>query len=211
MRRARERSEDEFFAILRRCIEGVTVVSIPVTTMLALGADVWIRLALKDEYAPSALSMRALAPTFVFAYGNVLLWLALMILGRSWTITIVSIAGLIALPLFIFVTVPFTRAFGPGGAGMGVGLALSTRELVVILVFLYFIGRRALDRRSVLAIVKTLGICVVVTVVHFACARFGPVRLAIDAAVYLALGLLLRVYRVSDGVMVLNLIRRRGQ
>lgn len=211
MRRAHERSEEEFFEILRRCLEGVSIVSIPVTTMLALGADVWIKLALKDEFLPAAVSLRLLAPTFVFAYGNVLLWLALMILGRSWTITLVSIGGLIALPLFILLAVPLTRDLGAGGAGMGVGLALSLRELGVILVFLYFLGKRATDRRSILAVVKSLAVAGAVTALHLALARLGPVRLAIDTVAYLVLGVALGIYRPRDAIMVLKLVKNRGR
>jgi len=211
MRRAHERSEQEFFEILRRCLEGVSIVSIPVTTMLALGADVWIKLALKDEFLPAAVSLRFLAPTFVFAYGNVLLWLALMIQGRSWTITLVSIGGLVALPLFILLAVPLTRGLGPGGAGMGVGLALSLRELGVILVFLYFLGSRATDKKSILAVVKSLAIAGAVTGLHLALARLGPLRLAIDVAAYLVLGVALGVYRPRDAIMVLKLVKNRGR
>ena len=93
---------------------------------------------IKDKFLPAADSLRWLAPTFVFAYANVLLWLAPMILDRSWTITIVSIAGLVLLPILIVLAVPLFAPLGPGGAGMGVAIALSARELVIMLVFLAF-------------------------------------------------------------------------
>lgn len=209
MSRAKHRDEEEFFRILRRGIEGVNVVSIPLTLMLALGAEFWIDVALKEKFAPAAESLRWLAPTFVLAYGNVLLWIALMILGRSWTITALSFAGLALLPAFILTIVPLTRNLGPGSTGMGVAMALSARELCVIILFLAFLGKRAIDRRAALATGKSLAIGGVVVAVHLALARIGPWRLAVDAALYGALALALGVVRPRDMKAVLQLIRDR--
>ncbi|MBN9167606.1 MAG: hypothetical protein BGO98_19910 [Myxococcales bacterium 68-20] len=209
MSRAKHRSEEQFFAILRRGLEGVSVVSIPLTLMLALGADFVIGLALKSEFLPAAASLQWLAPTFVLAYFNVLLWIALMILDRSWTITIISFVGLALLPAFILLIVPVTRAIGPGGAGMGVAMALSARELVIAIVFFAFLGKRAIDRRSALAIMKSLGLCGVVVAVHLSLASLGPVRLLADMAVYGVLMLLIGVVRPRDIKDVLRMIKDR--
>lgn len=209
MSRAKHRSEEEFFTILRRGIEGVNVVSMPLTLLLALGADVWINLALKSEFAPAAASLRWLAPTFVLAYGNVLLWIALMILGRSWTITIVSIVGLVLLPVFIIVGVGITGGSGPGGAGMGVAMALSLRELVIILVFLAFLGKRAIDQRNALATIKSLAAAGIVVALHMYLVKMGPIRLAVDALAYGVLALAMRIIRPSDVLAVLKMVRDR--
>jgi O-antigen/teichoic acid export membrane protein len=209
MSRAQARDEEEFFRILRRGFEAVNVVSIPLTLMLALGADFWIHIALKDKFLPAQDSLRWLAPTFVLAYANVLLWLALMILDRSWTITIVSIGGLLLLPLFIFIAVPLTRGLGDGGAGMGVAMALSARELVISIVFIAFLGRRGVDRRAIMSTFKSLAICVVVIAMHMRLAGLGPSRLALDAALYAALALALGVIRPSDIKAVLKLVKDR--
>jgi O-antigen/teichoic acid export membrane protein len=211
MRRAKERSTDEFYGILRRCLEGVIVIAVPGTLLLALGAEFWLKLALRPEFQPAAASLRYLAPTFVFAYGNVLLWLALMIEGRSWTITVASVAGVIALPIFVMIAVPLTRKYGAGSAGMGAAIALSSRELLLIIAFFYLLGRRSADARSISAFVRSLLICAVVSAMHLALARLGPLRLALDALVYVVLGLALRVFRISDGLMVLRLVKNRGR
>lgn len=209
MSKAKHRSVDEFFAILRRGLEGVTIVSLPLTLLLALGAEVVVVFALKGRFAPAAMSLQWLAPTFVLAYVNVLLWIALMILDRSWTITIISITGLVLLPVFILVCVPLTKALGPGSTGMGVAMALSARELVLAVVFFACIGKRAVDDRSVRAIVKSLGICAAVVAVHVTLARFGHVRLLADAAVYAVLLVAVGVIRPSDVLAVLRMIKDR--
>lgn len=209
MSRAKARDEQEFFRILRRGFEGVMVVSIPLTLMLALGADFLVRVLLKDAFLPAASSLRWLAPTFVLAYGNVLLWLALMILDRSWTITIVSIAGLVLLPVFIWVAVPLTRELGPGGAGMGAAVAMSARELVILGVFIACLGGDALDGRARSSTVKSLVACGIVIGAHQAMARAGDWRLVADGLLYLALMLGLRILRVGDVKAVLRMIRDR--
>lgn len=209
MSRAKARNEDDFYRILRRGFEAVVVVSIPLTLLLALGAEFWIHITIKDKFLPAADSLRWLAPTFVFAYANVLLWLALMILDRSWTITIVSIAGLVLLPVLIILAVPLTEGRGPGGAGMGVAMALSARELVIVLVFLAFLREKAMDRRGFMSLVKSLLICVIVAVAHHFMESLGPLRLAVDAALYGILALVLRVIAPSDIKAVLKMVKDR--
>jgi O-antigen/teichoic acid export membrane protein len=190
-------------------MEGVSVVSIPLTLMLALGSEFAIGLVLKRDFLPAAHSLTWLAPTFVLAYANSLLWLALMIMKRSWTITIVSIVGLVLLPVLILFVVPATRGLGDGRMGMGTAMALSARELVVVIIFLAVIGKRALDGRAVLAIIKSLGICGVVVAVHVSLGGIGPWRLLVDCAVYAVLALLTGVIRVGDIKRVLYLIKDR--
>ena len=211
MSRAKARNPEDFVRILRRGFEAVIVVSIPLTLLLALGAEFWIHITIKDSFLPSAVSLRWLAPTFVFAYANVLLWLALMILDRSWTITVVSIAGMILLPTFIFVGVRLLTPRGPGGAGMGASIALSARELVIVLVFLAVLRDKALDRRGFFTLVKSLGICAVVAFGdHFLkTVTMDPVRLAADAALYGILALVLRVIAPTDLKAVLKMVKDR--
>jgi len=210
MSRAKHRSEDELFRILRRGLEGVTLVSIPLTLMLALGSDFVVGIALKEKFLPASLSLAWLAPTFVLAYVNVLLWIALMILDRSWTITLVSIAGLALLPLFILTIVPMMRGLGPGSTGMGVAMALSLRELVIVIVFFFCLAKkRPMDERSVRTVVTSLGICAAVVAAHVALARVGPVRLVLDGLLYAGLALALRVVRIGDVRDVLLLIKNR--
>jgi O-antigen/teichoic acid export membrane protein len=211
MSKAKVRSEEEFVRILRRGVEAVFVVTIPLTLLLALGAEFWIHITIKDAFLPAAESLRWLAPTFVFAYLNVLLWLALMILDRSWTITIVSIAGMILLPTFIVIAVPLFAPIGAGGAGMGASLALSLRELIIVLVFFSVLRGKALDRRGVFTLVKSLGICVVVGVAdHFLKkVTIDPLRLAADALIYLVLMVGLGVLAPRDLKAVLKMVKDR--
>jgi O-antigen/teichoic acid export membrane protein len=211
MSRAKARNVDDFYRILRRGFEAVIVVSLPLALILALGAEYWIHITVKDAFLPAAGSLRCLAPTFVFAYANVLLWLALMILDRSWTITIVSIVGLLLLPVFVIVAVPVMEKLGPGGAGMGAGLALSFRELVIVVVFLAFLRSKAVDRRGLGALAKSVAICVIVGVAdhYLKGVLIPPLRLFADAALYGLLALASGVIAPKDIKAVLKMVKDR--
>lgn len=211
MSRAKARSEEEFIRILRRGFEAVIVVSIPLTLLLALGAEFWIHITIKDSYLPSAVSLRWLAPTFVFAYANVLLWLSLMILDRSWTITVVSIAGMILLPILIITLVPVWQGEGDGGAGKGASIALTLREFIIVSVFLAVLRDKALDRRGLFTLIKSLVICVVVGFAdhYLKSLTIPPLRLAADALLYGVLMVATGVLHPRDLKAVLKMVKDR--
>lgn len=211
MSRARHRDEQEFYRLLRRGLEGVSVIAIPLTLILALSAETVIGIALKAKFLPAAMSLQWLAPTFVLAYANVLLWIALMILDRSWTITIVSIAGLALLPAFIHLFVPLTRHLGAGASGMGVAMALSAREAIIVGVFLAILGKKAIDQRGLAAITKSLGVCCVVVAFHVLLPRLGAARVILDGVVYAAVALGIGVIKLGDLKAVLVMIKNRKQ
>jgi O-antigen/teichoic acid export membrane protein len=178
--------------------------------MLALGSEFWIHITQGDSFLPAARSLRWLAPTFVFSYTNVLLWIALMILDRSWTITVISIVGLFLLPVFTGIAVPLTKGMGFGGAGMGCAIAMSAREAVISGVFLYFLGKRAVDGRAMSSTFKSLVVCGIVIVADFLLSgALGPARLAVDVALYTVLAFALRIVRPGDVIAVLKMIKDR--
>jgi O-antigen/teichoic acid export membrane protein len=211
MSRAMHSNEEEFNRLVRRGMEGVCVVSMPLTLLLALSAKFAIGFILKEAFLPAHYSLEWLAPTFVLAYVNSLLWLALMIMKRSWTISAVSIAGTAILPVLILISAPLTRGTGDGKMGMGVAMALSAREAILAMVYLVIVGKRAVDARAMSAIVKSLGICGVVVAAHIAMASLGDVRLLLDALLYGILALGLRVIRIGDVINLLKLIKNRKQ
>jgi hypothetical protein len=133
-----------------------------------------------------------------------------MILDRSWTITVISVVGLLLLPLFTLVAVPLTKTMGLGGAGMGCAIAMTARELTIVCIFLYFLGKRAVDGRAASGTIKSLVVCgIVVAVDRMFLVSLGPARLAIDAAIYAFLAVALRIVRPGDIVTVLKMIKDR--
>jgi O-antigen/teichoic acid export membrane protein len=214
MARAAKRSKGEVFAIVRRAIEGLVVLSIPVTLMIGLGADVWIKIVFGPAFSPAAMSLRVLAPIFVLTYVAMLLASALIILDRSWTLTVTSVGGLVMLPLLVWILVPLGERLGPGGAGTGASLAQILMEALIVTSFFFSIGKSGFDRRSVTSIGKSLAVSVVVIVMHRLLREIGPARLAVDLGVYVVLALAVGVVRVSEvkaGVRALVSERRAAK
>jgi O-antigen/teichoic acid export membrane protein len=205
--RSKHRSEERFYEILRRAIEGLMVLAIPVTLLIGLGADFWVRIAFGRSFAPAALSLRCLAPLFVATYLAIMLALALVVLERSWRLTIVSLTTLGVLPLLILVMVPLGKPLGQGYAGAGAAVAVTGMELINAGLFLHTVGRRALDRRNVLAVVKSMAVALVVVALHRALAFMGPLRLIVDMTVYAVLALAVRAVRLREVIDVIKTVR----
>ena len=205
--RSKHRSEETFYEMLRRAIEGLLVLSIPVTLLIGLGADFWVRLAFGRSFGPAALSLRCLAPLFVATYLTIMLALALVVLERSWRLTIVSLIGLGTLPLLILVLVPLAKPFGQGAAGAGAAVGVTVMELMTAALFLHTVGRRALDRRNVLAILKSIGVAMVVIALHQALAFMGALRLIVDMAAYAVLIVAVKAVRFGEVMAVVKTVR----
>ncbi|MDB4993422.1 MAG: hypothetical protein JWM74_854 [Myxococcaceae bacterium] len=212
--RAAKRSEGEVFVIVRRAIEGLVVASIPITLMIGLGADLWVKIVFGPAFAPAAMSLRVLAPIFVLTYVAMLLASALIILNRSWTLTVTSVGGLIAMPALVWLLVPLGRRLGPGGAGTGASLAQVLMEALIVTSFFFTIGRSGFDKRSVTAIAKSVVVSLVVIAMHRALGWLGPARIAVDFIVYVLLAFAIGVVRyreIKDGLRALVSERRAAK
>lgn len=210
--RAVKRSEDEFFTILRRAIEGILVVAMPATMMISLGADFWMKLAVGAQYQPGAPSLAQLAPSFVFTYAAVLFATALIILGRSWTVTLISLVRLALQPVLMLVVVPYGfRNWGIGGAGVADALVFTVLEFFAAMMFLVALGKRSFDRRLLATVFKSMLAFAAAYATHRALAAYGPWRLIADALVYAVVLLGSRGVTLGDIKWVLSMVKRRGR
>ncbi len=208
--RAVKRSEEEFFAILRRAIEGILIVAVPATMMISLGAEFWMRLACGPDFQPGAPSLAQLAPSFVFTYAAVLLATALIILRRSWTVTLISLVRLVLQPILMMVVVPYGyKNWGVGGAGMADALVFTVLEFFAAAMFLAALGKRSVDRRLLGAVFKSVLAFGCAVVAHKLLARFGPWRLIADGLVYTAVILGTKGVAIADIKWVLSMVRNR--
>jgi O-antigen/teichoic acid export membrane protein len=208
--RAIRRNEEEFFAILRRAIEGVLVIAIPATMLISFGAKLWMRLATGKQYLPGAASLAQLAPSFVFTYAAVLLATALIIQKRAWTVTIISLSRVALQPVLMWLVVPWAAArYGEGGAGKGDAFVFTFLEFYVTAMFFLFLGRRAFDVRSVSVLLKSAAAMVVSLLAHRALAQYGDIRLLADAVTYAAVILGTRGVRIADLKQVRSMVRNR--
>lgn len=197
--RAVARSEDELFAVLRRSLDAMLTLAIPASLLLALGAGDLVGWIFGDAFRPAAWPLRILAPMFVLTYLAMILARVLVLLGRAWVVTLVSLGGLLlGAALDLVIIRPLAAALGPGGAGVGAAISLTTVEALVSVTFLVVVGVRAFDARSRARLARAATACAGVVAAHFAAAPLGHLRLLTDAVCYLALASLLGAVRLDE-------------
>ncbi len=185
--RAAARSADELMLVTRRSMELILSVAIPASLFLFVGAGPLVTLAFGRAFAPAAMSLRLLAPTFVLTYAAMVSASILVRLERGWAVSWVSMSGMCLSPVLNLWLVPHgLRALGPGGAGAGAGTALVLTELYTAGTMAWLIGRPGVDRRLALVLAKTAAVCAVVIAADHLLASAGLWRFAIDAALYVA-------------------------
>jgi O-antigen/teichoic acid export membrane protein len=190
--RAAASSEDELISLVRRSLELIMSLAIPVSLMLILGADLWVGTILGPKFAPAAMAMRILSCTHVLMYLSIVCMCALTMLNRAWHATAVFGVGVVLSPLcnLLFIR-PGLELFGPGGGGTACALATLVTELVVSFALFSLVGRRAFDRRLVTVVLKSLAIASgVLAADHWLFPHLGFARLFIGAAEYSVLVLL---------------------
>ncbi len=219
MSRAAASSPEEFTRILRRGLEGIVSLSVPVTLALALGAETWVQLMIGQEYLPAAPVLRLLAPIFVLTYVATVCGSWLMAANRTWTVTRTSLlaAGL-NLGLNLVLIPPFLAWRGVTGGASATATSLAICEVVVTLILVSAIGSRAWDARSLAVLGKTLGACVGVTLAHVVMGRLGLdsstlarglARLVVDGLLYVSLILLTGAVRRDEVLGLVRLVRNR--
>jgi O-antigen/teichoic acid export membrane protein len=185
MARASARSDKELRELVCRTTEMILAATIPVTLFLALGADVIIPVVFGSAFAPAAQSLRTIAPVFVLTYMAIVGSLTLVRLERAWTVTWLSVGGLLVMPVLSRLLIPRCLAvLGAGGGGVGAATALVTTEALITFATIYAVREYMIDRRSLTRLAKTLAVAVLVVTVDRALAPTGAVRLIVDALVY---------------------------
>lgn len=199
MSRLRSSSEADMWRLVHRSAEALIALATPLALLVILGADVCVRLAFGDAYAPAAGSLRVFAVQSVLAYLTLLMSNALIALGRSWTVTLSSVVGLVMRPLLIVALIPpCARLFGVGGAGVGAALGLAASEVVVLAVMLHGVGWSALGADTNRLLLRCALLCAATALLHAALAPLGIWRLPLDGAAYLAGALALRALPVRQ-------------
>jgi O-antigen/teichoic acid export membrane protein len=183
--RAASRSRAELDEQLRRSLELILVVAIPVSLTINLGAEFWTKLIFGAAYAPAAAALRVLATMFVLMYVSIIYAQAIVMLERAWTLVRISLGGLLVnVTLNLALIRVSMRVFGPGGGGTGCSIAMLGTEIFMACSLMASVGKAALDRRNCVAIGKSLAACAVVAVLDWRLRSIGAARLALDACLY---------------------------
>ena len=196
--RAQARSPEELDRVLRRSLEFVLSLTIPLALGLELGAPEAVRWIGGTPFAPAAAALRLLAPVLVLNYVGMLCADCLYLVGRAWKVTLVCVGGLVVNAGLNATLIRPLLALGPGGGGVGAALATVGTELFTTGLFLALIGRRVVDRRLLETLGRTLLICGAVAALDGLLQPLGALRLAFEAPAYLVLALVLRAIRPQE-------------
>ena len=197
--RAVARSEQELTAVLQRAIELVLTFAIPISLMLSLGADVWVRLMFGASYDPAALPLRILAPMFVFTYVATVTSTALIMLDRGWVVTLVSLGGLAVNPVLNLLLIrPCLASFGPAGGGAGCAISMIITEVLVTGVLLWLVRGRSIGPETGRMLGKTLVVCAIVVGVDRLIVGMGPARILVEGLLYGVLVIAFRAVRLRE-------------
>jgi O-antigen/teichoic acid export membrane protein len=210
--RAKERSEEEVYAICRRVIEGLLVSILPFTLLISLGADLWVRLAFGGKFAEAAMSLRILSLDFSLVYLAMILSTLLILVGRGWSVTLISVS---AVPMRALILVPLVRfcgaQLGPGGGAVGAALTEIGGIALTAALSFWLVGRRAIDARSVRQVAKSLLIVALVSAAHVKMAPLGYARLVLDGLLYLALAVGLGVVGKKEARVLWEIVASRAK
>lgn len=196
--RAQARSEAELDRVLRRSLELVLGLTIPLALALELFAPEAVRWIGGGAYAPSARALRLLAPVLVLNYVGMICADCLYLLGRAWKVTRVCLGGLCVNVGLNAVLIPMMLASGPGGGGVGAAIATIGTELFTTSLFVWLIGRRVLDARLCSTVARTVLVCAGVALAHVLLRGMGPFRLLVDTGLYVLLALAFRAVRPKE-------------
>jgi O-antigen/teichoic acid export membrane protein len=208
--RAYVRSEAEGFGMLRRSLQGLVIVIAPLTVLTSAGADVLVRLAFRDKFGPAATGLSILSLVFVMTYLDTMLAIALTIVGKGWSVTLISVGSVFINAALLLILVPIgRRLLGTGGECAGAAAAVIATEICVMIAMVSRFEESPLDARIIRVLVKSVAVGAVVLWMDRHIRGLGPSRLAVDALVYAAMALALRIVTVAELRSARSVMRSR--
>jgi O-antigen/teichoic acid export membrane protein len=190
--RAREKDPDEYNRLIKRSLELILTVAIPISLALGIGADVAIKLLFGEAYMPATLSLRLLSPIYFFIYVSIISAVVLTLENRAWTLTVISAVGLVVnLIANLLIIGPALAHYGRSAGGAACALVQILTEASVATTMIVMMGRRSFDARTIKMLLKTAVICIGVVwfdllIRHRAPQLHGTLRMSLDGVVYAA-------------------------
>lgn len=183
--RAAGRSNGELLGMFRRSLEIVLACAIPVSMLMFLSARLVVARVFGPAFAPAVRALELLSPMFVLTYLAMLSSTCLILQGRSWRVTVISLSS-VALNAVLNLTLlrPAVRLFGEGGGGTAAAAISVLTEIVAATAVLASIGRSAFDARLARSLAIAFAACVVALVVDRFLLDIGALRMVVAVAVY---------------------------
>jgi O-antigen/teichoic acid export membrane protein len=201
--RAREHDPNEYNRLIKRSLELVLTVAIPISLALCIGADVLISLMIGEAYAPATLALRLLSPVYLFIYVSIISAVVLQLEDKAWTLAVMSLIGLFVNLIANLVLIgPALDRYGVAFGGAACALVQIVTEAGIAITMVAMMGRRSLDARTVKMLAKTAVVCAAVVALDLTLRQRAPalpglLRMVLNGLLYLS------------GVVVIGAVRPR--
>jgi O-antigen/teichoic acid export membrane protein len=157
------------------------------------------------------MALSILSLVFVMTYMNMTTSMALIVMKRGWSVTLISISAVFITALLMLVFVPIGRhLMGEGGESAGAAAAVIGSEAFTLIALATRFPQFPLDARGIGALLKSLAVAIAVLVVDRFLRGLGPARLVADGLLYVAIALAIGVVRIDDIKRTIQLLRMRG-
>jgi O-antigen/teichoic acid export membrane protein len=197
--RAAAASAEELSLMVQRSLEFILTLTIPVSLMMCVGADIWIHVLFGPNFAPAALALRVLAIANLLMYVSIVCAYALAVSNQPWRMTAVFAGGMIVNPLCNFLLIKPSLGFGLGGGGAACATATLVTEIGVVVPLMTMLGRRVLGTRLVVRALKNFAVAgAIIALDSFFLRPWGAIRLPIEAAIYCVLVLVTGAVDIRD-------------
>jgi len=133
--------------------------------------------------------LRVLAIVTLLTYVSIVAAYALAVLNFTWRMSLTFLGAMLLNPTcnFLLIRHMLTK-LGPGGGGAACATASLITEVAILISLLTALGPRTVDRRLMVSATKSIvAAAAIVTIDHILLRPMGPVRLAVDAGVYVVL------------------------
>ena len=187
--RSAAESTEDLYRMIRRTLEFILALAIPVSMIMIAGADLWVSVLFGKAFAPAAMALRVLAIVTLLTYVSIVAAYALAVLNFTWRMSLTFLGAMLLNPTcnFLLIRHMLTK-LGPGGGGAACATASLITEVAILISLLTALGPRTVDRRLMVSATKSIvAAAAIVTIDHILLRPMGPVRLAVDAGVYVVL------------------------
>ena len=212
--RAASRSKEELYEMFRRSAELLLILAIPVSLLMGISADLVMGKVFGEKFLPAVWALRMLAPMFVLTYLAMLGAMTLVLSGRGWTATGISLGSIAAnAALNTFLLRPGHERFGTGGGGTtAAAISVTTEVLVTIAMVVAMGARHAFDKKNLSVLAKCALACAAAIGAHVALASIGHARVLVACVVYAIVALATGAVRPAELVAIVRDAwrRRRG-
>jgi hypothetical protein len=148
----------------------------------------------------------------MMTYMNTMLAQNLIIMGRGWSVTAISVGSVVVTALLILVLVPLGRhLMGEGGECAGAAASVIGSEACVLVAMLTRFRRFPLDARNIRVFTKSIVLGIAVLVIDRQMRGLGAARLAVDAVLYCVAAVAIGIVRFEDIATVVRLLRMKGR